>query len=352
MTISPAGSRIKRQPTRLVALLLLAVSSPAPALGQSAEPLVLTQLAGAGSLPAAAVQQPATPVRPPLPPLPVTQLDDRRRLDDLDAVHPFSLRFAERLPIRDLLLLLVRDTSFSIVPDPAVGGTFLGELKDVTLRQALELILYPMGLDYSVQHTFIQGDFDGLLRAFAAQGRVTVLSSPRVVAMNNEPALMRIGTQDVFFVTTSQVDAVSGRMLQTTVAPQAITEGVGLSVTRQISADGFIHMNIVPSVTERTGQAVSRFGDVVPILSVREADTLVRLLEGETVVIAGLMQDIERSRSARVPVLGDLPVVGRLFRRDARRRTKTDLVILLTPTVLTPGQIAADAAGPVCEPAR
>jgi MSHA biogenesis protein MshL len=518
----------RRRLTAGVALVGLSLGVPASQAQPAPPPesLAVTQLEGVRSRgaaplpPAGAGSQPARQPPPqPLPPYPVLQLDERRRVDDLDAVRPFSLRFAEPLPIRDLLLLLVRDTSFSIVPDPDIEGTFIGELKDVTLQQALELILHPLGLDYSVDHTFIRvfrhrtdtrlfdvnyvttrragrrslssataataggvalvahqlapdgagtdaiggsssslvgeeagdifqelaaglvtllspegrfnldrkaallqvsdfperldriglyleavqmrvhrqvqiearvievelreefaagidwhlalstartgltvtqdlapaaaggvtvgirlGDFDALLRAFAAQGRVNVLSSPRVVAMNNEPALMRIGTQDVFFITTSQVDAVSGRVLQTTVAPQAITEGVVLGVTPQISADGFIHMNIVPSVTERTGEAISRLGDVVPILSVREADTLVRVQEGETIVLGGLMQEIERSHTARVPVLGDLPVLGGLFRREARRRTKTDLVILLTPTVLTPGQIAATAA--------
>ena len=69
-------------------------------------------------------------------------------------------------------------------------------------------------------------DFKGLLDAFASQGRVNVMASPWVMAMNNEPAVMRVGTQDVFFVTTSQVDATSGQILQTVVTPQTINEGV------------------------------------------------------------------------------------------------------------------------------
>jgi type II secretory pathway component GspD/PulD (secretin) len=126
--------------------------------------------------------------------------------------------------------------------------------------------------------------------------------------------------------------------------PQTITEGVVLSVTSQISADGMIHMSINPSVTERTGQATSRLGDTVPIISVRETDTLVRVREGETIVIAGLMQERASTDTAKIPLLGDIPVVGNLFKRTERRRAKTDLVILLTPTVLTLGEIAAAAA--------
>ena len=188
------------------------------------------------------------------------------------------------------------------------------------------------------------GDFSALLNAFAAQGKVNVLSSPRVTAMNNEPVVMRIGTQDVFFVTTTQVDPRSGQILQSTVTPQSLTEGVVLSVTSQISADGIIHMSINPSITERTGVATSRLGDTVPIVSVRETDTLVRVRQGETIVIAGLMQDRASVDTARVPILGDIPVVGGLFKRTEKSRRKTDLVILLTPTIMGPGETTATTA--------
>jgi len=187
-------------------------------------------------------------------------------------------------------------------------------------------------------------DFAGLLNAFATQGRVNVMASPTVNALNNEPAIMRVGTQDVFFKTTTQTDAVTGRILQTTVEPQAITEGVVLSVTPQISSDGMINMSITPSLTERTGQATSRFGDTVPILSVREADTLVRVHENETIVIAGLMDERMRREQRKVPFLGDLPGVGAIFRGETTSRRKTDLVILLTPRVMTPARVAESAA--------
>jgi MSHA biogenesis protein MshL len=188
------------------------------------------------------------------------------------------------------------------------------------------------------------GDFTALLNAFATQGKVNVLSSPRVTAMNNEPAIMRIGTQDVFFTTTTQVNPETGTILQSSVTPQSITEGVVLSVTSQISADGIIHMSINPSITERTGTATSRLGDEVPIISVRETDTLVRVRAGETIVIAGLMQDTSRLDHSKTPVMGDLPLVGGLFRRTATSRRKTDLIILMTPTIMGPGQVAANTA--------
>jgi len=98
----------------------------------------------------AASQRPA-----PMPALPLTQIDERAPAGDLDK-RAFTLTFAQPVDVRELLLLLVRGTSLSIVPDPAIDGTFIGELKNVTVRQALALILRPLGLDYTVDGTVIR----------------------------------------------------------------------------------------------------------------------------------------------------------------------------------------------------
>ena len=98
----------------------------------------------------------APPQRPaPMPALPLTQLDERVLAADLDN-RTFTLTFAQPVPVRDLLLLLVRGTSLSIVPDPASNGTFIGELKNVTVRQALGLILRPLGLDYALDGSIVR----------------------------------------------------------------------------------------------------------------------------------------------------------------------------------------------------
>src|SRR5689334_9954892 len=101
-------------------------------------PLVLV-FAAAGQQPRPAAQMPT---------LPLTQLDERGLATDLDS-RAFSLTFAQPVPIKDLLLLLVRGTNISIVPDPGITGSFIGELKNVTVRRALDLILRPLGLEYA-----------------------------------------------------------------------------------------------------------------------------------------------------------------------------------------------------------
>jgi type II secretory pathway component GspD/PulD (secretin) len=162
--------------------------------------------------------------------------------------------------------------------------------------------------------TVTRASVPALLAALRAQGRVTVIASPRVVAMNNEPAVMRVAREDAYFVTPPRADpANDGEKPGATVA-RAVTEGLVLSVTPQITTDGFVQLSVMPSVTERDGTVTSRPGGAIPAVSVREADTHVRLRDGETLVIAGLMRQ-----------------------RDG---AKTDLVVLLTPTIVAP------AAGP------
>jgi type II secretory pathway component HofQ len=102
-----------------------------------------------------AVASPAFAQVPRMPTLPLTQLDERGSAADLDN-RIFTLTFAQAVPVRDLLLLLVRGTNLSLIPDPAVTGSFIGELKNVTVRQALDSILPPLGLDYRVDGGFIR----------------------------------------------------------------------------------------------------------------------------------------------------------------------------------------------------
>ncbi len=365
----------------------------------------------------------------PLPPLPLTQLDERSPAADLDT-RAFTLTFAQPVPVRDLLLLLVRGTSLSLVPDPAIGGTFIGELKNVTIRQALTLILQPLGFDYSVDGTVVRvfrreaqtrifdvnyiatvrrgesivaGDGGGRSRAevaatsqadffaelagavkpmlsekatfsvdrkagllqvtdvperldrvslyldalidrahrqiqvdaqvvevelndehatgidwravrtavigtaeptargrraltglratdvtklvelLAAQGQLTVLAAPSLLAINNEPAIVR-------------------------------TEALTLSVTPQAGGDGAIMLSVTPILNS-------------PAL--QEADLLARVADGETLVLGGFTRDREVREKRNLGTKG-----GWFGRSTVVTKKKVELVILLTPRLI------------------
>ena len=369
----------------------------------------------AASATAQAPVQGAAPPRPgQLPPLPLTQLENRALAPDFDN-RAFTLTFAQAVPIKDLLLLLVRGTALSIVPDPAISGSFIGELKDVTVRQALDLILPPLGLDFAVDGSVVrvfkrqpetrlfdvnyiatqrtgesiigspggardapfarvssttstdvfadlskgvqalltdQAAFNvdrqaGLLQvtdfperldrvavylesvhdrvtrqvridarvlevelndadaagldwsalgqtrdlakvmaALGAQGKVSTVATPRLIALNNEPAIVQ-------------------------------TDGVTLSVTPQIAPDAVVMLHMTPITSTPTAS---------------QADMLARLADGETIAISGASREREIRERKNVGLSG-----GWFGRATVVTRKRIELVILLTPTILASG---------------
>jgi len=364
-------------------------------------------LALAGQVPARpAAQRPGQ-----MPTLPLTQLDDRALAADLDN-RAFTLTFAQPVPIKDVLLLLVRGTSLSVIPDPAIGGSFIGELKNVTVRQALGLILPPLGLDYTVDGGFIRvfrrqpetrlfdinyiatqrngdasigtagvsreapfarvssatstdlfadlargvqtllsehaafnvdrkagllqvtdfperldriavyletvqdrvhrqvqidarvvevelnddhaagldwaalaqtRDLAAVMAALAVQGKVSILANPRLMALNNEPAIIR-------------------------------TTGLTVSVTPQIATDAMVMLSLTP---------------ILPAPLTAEADTLARVADGETIVISGFSRDREIKERKNTGLTG-----GWFGRSTVITKKRVELVILLTPRIL------------------
>ena len=390
-----------------------------------------------------------------LQPLPLTQLDERALAADLDN-RTFTLTFAQPVPVRDLLLLLVRGTSLSIAPDPAIEGTFVGELKNVTVRQALGLILPPAGLDYRVDGAFIRvgkrepetrlfdinylavprsgstmvgapsaggstatvsantaadvfaeiaggvkmlmspggvfnvdrkaglvqvtdfperldrvalyldtvhdrvhrqvqidlrvvevelnadaemldwsaiaagagaegvaaarpnvvglrvSDANQLLAGLATQGRVATLAAPRVVALNNEPALVR-----------AVAEAPAARSGQ-----RPALGGVTLEVTPQISANNIVTLSLSPIVTLQ--EADSGNGEPA-VTTIHETDTLARVADGETLVLGGFTRQRETRERQNAGSRG-----GWFGRSTVVTRKRVELVIMLTPRIVRP----------------
>lgn len=177
---------------------------------------------------------------------------------------------------------------------------------------------------------------DALLDAMKEQGTLNILSSPRISAINNQKALVKLTTREVSWIkTTLVIPGATGNLTQTSNTPQIDEVGIFLDVTPQIDEEGLITMYIHPSISEIT--EVSESPDQqssMPVIAVREVDTIVNARTGQTVVIAGLIKDKISETKRSVPVLGDIPLFGNLFSQVHQEKTKTELVILLTPYVL------------------
>jgi MSHA type pilus biogenesis protein MshL len=179
--------------------------------------------------------------------------------------------------------------------------------------------------------------FNAFLDAQAQAGNLKVLSAPKVSTLNNQKAIIRIGRQDIFFRAVVTPASTTSAAF-TTFIPDSVTEGIILSVTPQVGQDGRIMLAIHPTITEKVGEAVAPDNNTAPILDVRETNTVVTVADGETVFIGGMMQERTQETVKSVPLLGDIPYLGALFRSNEQIKKKTELVILITPRVVRHGE--------------
>lgn len=188
-------------------------------------------------------------------------------------------------------------------------------------------------------------DFNAFIELLKSQGDVQVLSSPRVSTVNNQKAVIKVGSDD-FFVTNVSTTTVTGT---TTVTNPNITltpffSGIALDVTPQISDAGNVILHIHPSVSQVTDRSktltVGGTTQTLPLASssIRESDSIIRAANGQLVVIGGLIQDTTRNNDAGPPGVDQVPVLDSVFTHKRRASRKSELVILLRPIVVEDGQ--------------
>lgn len=189
--------------------------------------------------------------------------------------------------------------------------------------------------------TISDGHFNAVLSFMATQGDLNVLSSPRITAANNQKSVIKVGT-DEYFVT--DISTVIGSGENANVAPQVeltpFFSGISLDVTPQIDEKGNVLLHVHPAVIEVQEEKkeieILDSSIVVPLAksSIRESDSVIRAADGDVVVIGGLMKSATTELVSKVPYLGDIPALGHLFRNTQNVTEKTELVILLRPTVV------------------
>ena len=189
---------------------------------------------------------------------------------------------------------------------------------------------------------FQTSNFAALIQFLETQGNVQVLSSPRIATLNNQKAVLKVGT-DEFFVTNVSTTTTTGTSTTTTpsVTLQPFFSGIALDVTPQIDENNNITLHIHPSVSKVT--TVNKVVDLgsagsinLPLASsnISETDSIVRAQDGQIIAIGGLMKQATNDDRSQLPGAGDVPVLGNLFRNTSRSTVKRELVILLKPTVI------------------
>lgn len=228
-------------------------------------------------------------------------------------------------------------------------------LAEVTLDDSLDL-----GLDWSYQHKFgdanvkagtnfgiqaeIQkfngfnvsvtgGDINFFLRALATQGKVEVLSRPMIMGADNKKAMINVG-EEVAFITDSRITETNTTFNTVQYKPVGVT----LNVTPRINPDGLVKMDINPKISSLSQSSVTISPGVnAPIINSREALTSVTVQDGHTIVLGGLIQTTMETHDEKVPVLGDIPLLGVLFKKTTKTKQRKELLIILTPHVVRNG---------------
>ena len=205
-------------------------------------------------------------------------------------------------------------------------------------------------IDKSAEGMFTFGlnftDFTGVISLLQSQGDVQVLSSPRIATVNNQKAVIKVGT-DEFFVTEISSSTTSTSTTTTDSPEVTLTpffSGIALDVTPHIAENSDVILHVHPTVTEVTerikdiGIGDDNLSLPLAFSSIRETDSVIRASDGQVVIIGGLMQTTNEKKDAGVPYISNIPGVGKLFKQERDINKKSELVILLKPQVVDTDQ--------------
>ncbi len=200
------------------------------------------------------------------------------------------------------------------------------------------------GIDLGVLSTMgnnraIQYSTSAIISFLQQHGEVNALSRPQITTVNNQPALVSVGVNDFYVTFSQETTSTEGGIATSAVTSQLnpIFIGVTLSITPQISPEGQIAMKIVPAINTAIGSKDVPTGipssptQTIPILETRQTSTMVRVQEGQTIIISGLIQARDNDNKKGVPYLADIPYLGNLFRYTVHEEKNSELVFLLTP---------------------
>ncbi|HET6246611.1 MAG TPA: secretin N-terminal domain-containing protein [Tepidisphaeraceae bacterium] len=175
----------------------------------------------------------------------------------------------------------------------------------------------------------VENNVNATLHALATEGKLDVLSRPYILASDNQLASITVG-QEVPFITNTQITD-TGQQINT-IQYQDI--GIILNVTPHINPEGLVILDVAPEISQLSASTVPiGAGVAAPIIDKRSAQSRVGIKNGSTIVIGGLMQDNKTLTISKIPILGDIPLIGGIFSRTQVDKTKTELLIFLTPHV-------------------
>lgn len=180
-----------------------------------------------------------------------------------------------------------------------------------------------------------KGQYKAVIDLLRTVGETRILSSPRIMALNNQEAKILVGSKEAYITSTTSQSGTGSTVVSQNV--NFVDVGIKLYVTPTINTGGFVTMKIRPEISSSVLTNITSVGQVtqVPIVSTSETETTVMVKDGVTIIIGGLKKDEKTKTESRMPILGDIPFLGRAFTRTSDEVKKTELVILLTPRIVS-----------------
>ena len=219
-------------------------------------------------------------------------------------------------------------------PDPAPGSGSVGLQNRTALNPSggsgLELggsgfsATQGLGLTFGFVKDVVR--LNAALSALEQKNKSKVLSNPKIATLNNQSASIKSEVSEPYLTTETQL--TNAGTLSTQVVNQA-KSGITLTVTPTINADGRITLKILPDITSSQPTSIG-----VPQTTSQQANTTVIVRDGETFVIGGLISELETDRKQQVPILGSIPLLGRLFKKTANAKTRAELLVFVTPKII------------------
>lgn len=264
--------------------------------------------------------------------------------DELASVEDFLKRAELSLQKQVIIEAKILEVTLNSGFQSGIQWSSLSSDSDVTGQLTSEAILNPDNLEGIFSLNFNSSDFTGVIQLLQRQGEVQVLSSPRISTVNNQKAVIKVGT-DEFFVTEVSNSTTTSTTTTSTAPEISLTpffSGIALDVTPQIGQNDEVILHVHPSVTDvvEKNKTIDVGGSIynLPLAfsSIRETDSIIRAASGQVVVIGGLLQNKKSNTDASIPWLGRIPILGYLFKQTERTSSKSELVILLQPKVIEP----------------
>ena len=257
-----------------------------------------------------------------------------RQVDLEVEIYEISLGKSNQLGINWQRIEQGMDTTFNTIPGQltlgAAGGLIVQTPMFGTAPGA-------PGVQVNLQRTNTQAIIDAL----AQQGELKVISRPRLRTLNNQPSVVRVGQDMPVFTTQVTQSPGSPPVISRNIVIQTITVGTVLSITPQVSEDGLITLDISPAVSRlvrvdsfTTGTGTDATSASSPVIDVRQASSIVRVRDGATVIMGGLVQNSATTTKRKVPFLGDIPLLGRAFSGTYDSSERTELIFFVTPHIV------------------